>query len=84
MKVLHLFHADVGDGINERNGVVDEGRKSSGEVVRWDMGSGKGGNGGRCCGVSQEDGMEVCVIGRDDGCLLSGVKLYSLSSSLGW
>jgi len=53
------------------NGVVDEGRESIGEVVRWDMGSGKGGSRGRCCGVSGEGGMEVCVMGRDDGCLLS-------------
>jgi len=30
--------------------MVDEGRESS-EVVRWDMGSGKGDNGGRCCDV---------------------------------
>jgi len=54
------------------NGVVDEGRKSRGEIVGWDMGSGKGGCGGGCCDVSWEGGMEVCVMGRDDGCLLSG------------
>ena len=49
----------VGDSINERvatlgwlgwqrvwsNGVMDEGRESSGEVMRWYMGSGKGGSG---------------------------------------
>ena len=52
--------------------MVDEGRKSGGKVVRWDMGSGKGGRGSRCCGVSWEGGMEVCMMGRDDGCLLSG------------
>jgi len=27
------------------NGVVDEGKESSGELVRWDMSSGKGGSG---------------------------------------
>jgi len=52
--------------------MVDEGGKSGGKVVRWDMGSGKGGGGGRCCGMSEEGGMEVCMMGRDDGCLLSG------------
>ena len=51
---------------------MDERRKSRGEVVGWDMGSGKGGSSGRCCGVSWEGGMEVCVIGRNVGCLLSG------------
>ena len=52
--------------------MVDEGRESSGDVVRWYMGSGKGGSGGRCCGVFGDGGMDVCVIGRDDGRLLSG------------
>jgi len=36
------------------------------------MSSGKGGSSGRYCGVSREGGMDVCVMGRDDGCLLSG------------
>jgi len=54
------------------NGVVDEGGKSRGEVIGWDMGSGKGGSGGTCYDVFWKGGMEVCVMGRDDGCLLSG------------
>jgi len=76
----------VGDGVSERvatlgwlgwqqvwwNGVVDEGRENSGEVMRWYMGSGKGGSGGRCCGVSGDSGMDVYVMGRNNGCLLSG------------
>jgi len=64
---------------------VDKGRKGSGEVMRWDMGGGEGGEGGEggnrggCCGVPGDGGwkMNVCVMGRDDGCLLSdgeGVK----------
>jgi len=52
--------------------MVDDGRESSGEVVRWDMGNRKGGNGGGCCGVPGGEGMNVCVMGRDDECLLSG------------
>jgi len=51
--------------------MVNEGGKSGGKVVRWDMGSGKGDSEGRCCGVSWEGGMEVCMMGRDDRCLLS-------------
>jgi len=47
-----------------QNWVVDEGRESSGEVVRRYMSSRKCGCGGRCCGVFEEGG--------DDGCLLSG------------
>jgi len=76
----------VGNGISERvvtlgwlrwqhmwwNGVMDDGRESSGEVVGWYMGSGKGGGEGRCCGVFRECGMDVCVMGRNDGCLLGG------------
>jgi len=77
----------VSDGVNERvatpgwlgwqrvwcNGMVDEGREGSGEIMRWDMGGGKGGNRGRCCGVPWDGGMmNVYVMGRDDGCLLSG------------
>ena len=45
--------------------------KSGGEVVRWDVGSGKSGSGGRCCRVSWDGGVEVCMMGRDDGSLLS-------------
>jgi len=55
----------VGGGVNERvakpgwlgwqrvwwNGMVDEGREGSGEVVRWDMDGGKGGSRGGCYGV---------------------------------
>jgi len=41
--------------------MVDKGRKSGGEVVRWDMGSGEGCSGYRCCSMSREGGMEVCV-----------------------
>jgi len=40
--------------------MVDEGRKSGGKVVRWDMGRGKGGSGGRCCSVSRGVGWK-CV-----------------------
>jgi len=29
--------------------MVDEGREGSGEVMRWDMGGGKGGSRGGCC-----------------------------------
>jgi len=47
--------------------MVDEGGKGGCKVVRWDMGSGNGGT-----RVSWEGGVEVCVMGRDDGCLLSG------------
>jgi len=46
--------------------------KGGGKVVRWDVGSGKGRSGGRCCKVFWEDGVEVCMMGRDDGSLLSG------------
>jgi len=53
-----------------RNRMMDEGGKGGSKVVRWDMSSGKGGSGGRCCGVSWEGGVQVCVMGRDDGCLL--------------
>jgi len=54
--------------------MVDEGRKGSGEVMRSDMvGRERGGTGG-CCGVLGNGGMNVCVVGRDDGCLLSGGK----------
>jgi len=52
--------------------MVDEGGNGGGKVVRWDTSSGKGDSGGRCCGVSWEGGVEVCVMGRNDGCLLSG------------
>jgi len=52
--------------------MVDEGRETSYEVMRWDMGGGKGGSRGWCCNVSRDGGMNVCVMGRDDGCLLSG------------
>jgi len=52
--------------------MVDEGRKGSGEVMRWDIGGGEGGSKGGCCGVLGDGGMNVCVVGRDDGCLLSG------------
>jgi len=31
--------------------MVDKGSKGSGEVMRGDMGCGKGGNRGGCCGV---------------------------------
>jgi len=54
---------------------MDEGRKGSGEVMRWDMGGGEGGSRGGCCGVPGDGWMmNVCVVGRDDGCLLSGAK----------
>jgi len=33
------------------------------DVVRWDMGGGKGGGGGRSRSLSWEGGMEVCVMG---------------------
>jgi len=38
------------------------------------MSSGKGDNSHRCCGVSREGGMDVCMMGKDDGCLLSGCE----------
>jgi len=52
--------------------MVDERRKGRGEVMRWDMGGGEGGSRGGCCGVPRDGGINVCVVGRDDGCLLSG------------
>jgi len=66
--------------------MVDESRKGGGKVVRWDVGGGKGGSkvvrgdvggrkggsGGRCCRVPCEGGVEVCMMGRDDGSLLGG------------
>ena len=54
--------------------MADGGRKSGGVVMRGDMGGGKGGNKGGCCGVPWVGGwmMNVFVVGRDDGCLLSG------------
>ena len=54
--------------------MVDEGRKGSGEVMMGDMGGGKGGSRNGCCRVIGDGGwmMNVCVVGRDDGCLLSG------------
>jgi len=44
--------------------MADEGRKSSGEVMRGDMGDGKGGSRGGCCGVLRDGGwmMNVCVV----------------------
>jgi len=54
------------------NGVMDEGRESSGKVMGWYMGSRKGDGGGRCCNVFGEGGMDVCVIGRNNGGLLGG------------
>jgi len=36
------------------------------------MGGGEGGSRGGCCGVPGDGGINVCVVGRDDGCLLSG------------
>jgi len=53
--------------------------KGGGKVVRWDSGSGKGGSGGRCYGVSWEGGVEVCMMGRDDGSLLSGGCQHPIS-----
>jgi len=55
-----VVRRDVGSGEN------------GGKVVRWNVGSGKSGSGGGCYGVSWEGGVEVCMMGRDDGSLLSG------------
>jgi len=73
---------------------VDKGRKGSGEVMRGDMGGGKGGGRGGCYGVPGDGGwmMNVCVIGRDDGCLLSGGEgvwgrvefTFLLAGLVGW
>jgi len=54
--------------------MTNDGRKSSGEVTRSDMGGGKGGSKVSCCGVSGDGSwmMDVCVVSRDDRCLLSG------------
>jgi len=53
--------------------MVDEGREGSGEVMWWDMVGREGGSRGGCCGVPGDGWMmNVCVVGRDDGCLMSG------------
>ena len=48
--------------------MTDDGRKSGGEVMRGDMGGGKGGNRIGSCGVLGDGGwmMDVCVVDRDD------------------
>jgi len=54
--------------------MTDDGRECGGVVVRKDMTGGKGGSRVGDCGVFG-DGcwmMNVCVVGGDDGCLLSG------------
>jgi len=74
--------------------MADDGRKSSGEVKMGDMGGGKGAGRVGCCGVSRHGGwmMDVCVVGRDDGCLLSGgesvqggvIFTFFLAGLVGW
>jgi len=44
--------------------MVDESRKSGSKVVKWDVGGGKGGSGGRCSRVPCEGGVELCMMGR--------------------
>ena len=39
------------------------GGKGGWEVVRWDVGGGEGGGGGRSRSVPWQDGMEVCMMG---------------------
>jgi len=69
--------------------MVDESGKGGSKVVRWDVGSRKGGNGGSCCRVSCTVGwkyvrwvemMGVCCVVVN----VCGVRLYSFSSSLRW
>jgi len=54
--------------------MANDGRECGGEMVRRDMSGGKGGSWVGGYGVSGDGGwmMDVCVVGGDDGCLLSG------------
>ena len=76
------------------DGMADVGRKGTNEVMRWDMGGGKGGSRVGCGGVPGDGGwmMGVCVVGRDDGCWLGGgesmrgrvIFTFFLAGLVGW
>jgi len=57
-----------------RDGMTDDGRERGGVVVRRDMSGGKGGSTVVGCRLFGDGGwmMDDCVVGGDDGCLLSG------------
>ena len=74
--------------------MTNDGRECGGEVVRRDISGGKGGSRVSGCGVYGDSGwmMDVCVVGEDDGYLLSGGEsvcggirfTFFLARLLGW